>query len=102
MKLGELYDARVVNMRFVKPIDIDEIDFSCQNSKLIVTLEENARFGGAGSCISEIITETKKPIPVLKFGIPDYFLDHGTQGELLEEAGITYDKIVSEINNFLK
>ena len=102
MKLGELYDARVVNMRFVKPIDIDEINFSCQNSKVIVTLEENAKFGGAGSCISEIITETKKPIPVLKFGIPDYFLDHGTQGELLEEAGITYDKIVSEINNFLK
>ena len=48
----------------------------------------------------EIITETKKPIPVLKFGIPDYFLDHGTQGELLEEAGITYDKIALEINNF--
>ena len=45
MKLGDLFDARVVNMRFVKPIDIDEIDFSCQNSKLIVTLEENARFG---------------------------------------------------------
>ena len=62
MKLGELYDARVVNMRFVKPIDIDEIDFSCQNSKVIVTLEENAKFGGAGSYISEIITETKKPI----------------------------------------
>ena len=52
--------------------------------------------------ISEIITEKKKPIPVLKFGIPDYFLDHGTQGELLEEAGLTYDKIASEINNFLK
>ena len=34
---------------FVKPIDIDEIDFSCQNSKVIVTLEENAKFGGAGS-----------------------------------------------------
>mgnify|MGYP001368239868 CR=1 FL=1 len=45
MKLGELYDARVVNMRFVKPIDIDEVNFSCQNSKVIVTLEENAKFG---------------------------------------------------------
>ena len=102
LKLGDLFEARVVNMRFVKPIDMDEINFSCQNSKLIVTLEENAKFGGAGSFISEIVTETKDPIPVLKFGIPDYFLDHGTQGELLEEAGLTYDKIASEINNFLK
>jgi 1-deoxy-D-xylulose-5-phosphate synthase len=102
MKLGELFDARVVNMRFVKPIDMDEISFSCQNSKLIVTIEENAKFGGAGSSIAEVITETKKPVPVLKFGIPDFFLDHGTQSELLDEAGLTYDKIVLEINNFLK
>ena len=99
MKLGDLFDARVVNMRFVKPIDIDEIDFSCQNSKLIVTLEENARFGEL-VLVSQKLLLKKKPIPVLKFGVPDYFLDHGTQGELLEEAGLTYDKIASEINNF--
>ena len=46
MKLGELYDARVVNMRFVKPIDIDEINFSCQKFKSNCYLEENAKFGG--------------------------------------------------------
>ena len=79
-----------------------KLTFHVKIRSCIVTLEENARFGGAGSCISEIITEKKKPIPVLKFGVPDYFLDHGTQGELLEEASLTYDKIASEINNFLK
>ncbi|PKO86582.1 MAG: 1-deoxy-D-xylulose-5-phosphate synthase, partial [Betaproteobacteria bacterium HGW-Betaproteobacteria-12] len=85
---GEELDATVANMRFVKPLDVELIVELSGNHSLLVSIEENAVIGGAGSEIERLLAERGLNVAVLRLGLPDRFVDHGEQGQLLAELGL--------------
>jgi len=76
---GKEIKARVVDMRFVKPIDNNLINEISNKFKLIVTLEDNVIAGGAGSAVNERLFELNSSSKVLNLGLPDGFIEHGDQ-----------------------
>lgn len=100
-QVGEQLDATVVNMRFVKPIDEDCIIDACANHDLIVTLEENAIQGGAGSAVNEVIAAHGIEQRVANIGLPDTFLHHGSPDDMLHEAGLDYEGVMEQISRLL-
>lgn len=94
---GEELDATVVNMRFVKPLDIELILELAGNHSLLVSIEENSVIGGAGSEIERVLAEHGLNVPVLRLGLPDRFIDHGEQGQLLAELGLDQQGIVRAV-----
>lgn len=98
---GEALDATVVNMRFVKPLDIDLIIELAGNHSLLVSIEENAVIGGAGAEIERVLGERGLNVAVLRLGLPDRFIDHGEQGQLLAELGLDKDGIVRSVRERL-
>ena len=94
---GEELDATVANMRFVKPLDVELIIELAGNHSLLVSVEENAVIGGAGSEIERVLAERGLNVPVLRLGLPDRFIDHGEQGQLLAELGLDKDGIVRAV-----
>lgn len=95
---GDELDATVANMRFVKPLDAELIVELAGNHSLLVSIEENAVIGGAGSEIERLLTERGICVPVLRLGLPDRFIDHGEQGQLLTELGLDKDGIVRAVH----
>jgi 1-deoxy-D-xylulose-5-phosphate synthase len=87
-KIAERLDATLVNMRFVKPLDEDLIIDIAARHRAIVTIEENAIMGGAGSGIGEVLAANGSLLPTLHIGIPDRFIEHGTRETCLAEAGL--------------
>jgi 1-deoxy-D-xylulose-5-phosphate synthase len=85
---GEELDATVINMRFVKPIDSELIVELAGNHSLLVSVEENATIGGAGSEVGRVLTERGLNVPLIRLGLPDRFIDHGEQGQLLADLGL--------------
>ncbi|MDX9944116.1 MAG: 1-deoxy-D-xylulose-5-phosphate synthase [Azonexus sp.] len=98
---GEALDATVVNMRFVKPLDVDLIIELAGNHSLLVSIEENAVIGGAGAEIERVLGERGLNVAVLRLGLPDRFIDHGEQGQLLAELGLDKDGIVRSVRERL-
>lgn len=94
---GEELDATVVNMRFVKPVDAELIAQLAGNHSLLVSVEENAVIGGAGAEIQRVLEEQCLNVPLLRLGLPDRFIDHGEQGQLLAELGLDKDGIVRAV-----
>ncbi len=94
---GEELNATVANMRFVKPIDVELIRDLASRHRLLVTLEENAVIGGAGSEVERVLAEHAIQLPVLRLGLPDLFIDHGEQSQLLAELGLDKDGIVKAV-----
>ena len=94
---GDELDATVANMRFVKPIDAELIVQLAGNHSLLVSIEENAVIGGAGSEIERVLGERGIRMPLLRLGLPDRFIDHGEQGQLLAELGLDKDGIVRAV-----
>ncbi len=94
---GEALDATVVNMRFVKPIDAELIAELAGNHSLLVSLEENAVIGGAGSEVERVLAERGLQVPALRLGLPDRFIEHGEQGQLLAELGLDKDGIIASV-----
>ena len=94
---GEELDATVANMRFVKPIDVELIVELAGNHSLLVCIEENAVIGGAGSEVERVLAERGLTVPLIRLGLPDRFIDHGEQGQLLTEVGLDKNGIVSAV-----
>ncbi|HZX32675.1 MAG TPA: 1-deoxy-D-xylulose-5-phosphate synthase [Rhodocyclaceae bacterium] len=94
---GEELDATVVNMRFVKPVDAELIMQLAGNHSLLVSVEENAVIGGAGTEVERVMEEHRLNVPLLRLGLPDRFIDHGEQGQLLAELGLDKDGIVRAV-----
>ena len=86
-------------MRFVKPLDVELIVELAGNHSLLVSIEENAVIGGAGSEIERVLAERGLNVPVLRLGLPDRFIDHGEQGQLLAELGLDKDGIVHAVRS---
>jgi len=85
---AERIDATVANMRFVKPLDKALIDRLARSHDALVTVEENAVMGGAGSACAEALTELGLAVPMLHLGLPDRFIDHGDPQLLLASVGL--------------
>ncbi len=98
---GETLDATVVNMRFVKPLDETLVRELATSHALIVTLEENAAIGGAGSEVSRLVEESGASARTLRLGLPDQFIDHGDQHRLLADAGLDTAGILARIRQAL-
>ncbi len=88
LSVGAEMGATVVNMRFVKPLDESLILELARTHAAIVTVEDNALSGGAGSAVVEFLESKNLQIPVLQLGLPDRFLEHASREQLLAEAGI--------------
>ncbi len=88
LSVGAEIGATVVNMRFVKPLDESLVLEIARTHAAIVTIEDNAISGGAGSAVVEFLESKNLQIPVLQLGLPDWFLEHASREQLLAEAGI--------------
>ena len=92
--------ASLINMRFVKPLDESIITKTAQKYDLIVTIEDNAIQGGAGSAVSECLSRLNLDIPVLHLGIPDDYIEHAERDVQLSEIGLSGEGVVSQICEF--
>jgi 1-deoxy-D-xylulose-5-phosphate synthase len=101
LKAGEKINATVINMRFIKPLDIKLIRDLGSSHKLLVTLEENAISGGAGSAVLEIISEYGLKCQSLRIGIPDEFVEQGSQEQLRKKYGLDAASIIKSIEKKL-
>ncbi|WP_459618110.1 1-deoxy-D-xylulose-5-phosphate synthase [Bordetella sp. 2513F-2] len=88
LQAAEALDATVADMRFVKPLDRDMLLALAQRHDALVTVEEAAVMGGAGSAVTEALNAAGVCIPVLQLGLPDEFIDHGDQAALLAGLGL--------------
>ncbi len=100
LQLAERLDATVVNMRFVKPLDADMLREIAQHHAAIVTLEENAVAGGAGSACSELLDALGLTTPRLHIGIPDHFIEHGSREDCLTAAGLDLPGISAAVERW--
>ncbi len=98
---GDVLDASVANMRFVKPLDRELLAELARNHELLVSVEENALIGGAGSEVARALEEMGLTVPLLRLGLPDHFIDHGDQNLLLAELGLDVDGIVRQVQQRL-
>jgi len=86
--IAERLDATLVNMRFVKPLDEDLVVSLAARHRALVTIEENATQGGAGSAVGELLASEGVQLPLLQLGIPDRFIEHGSRDGCLAAAGL--------------
>lgn len=101
LSAGDVLDATIVDMRFIKPMDRELICTLSQTHKLLVSIEENSLIGGAGAEVSRILEEANHTTPLLRLGLPDLFIDHGDSTVLLRELGLDTDGIVKSIETKL-
>ncbi len=94
-------EARVVNMRWAKPIDLDAVR-SAAETKLVVTLEDGCLLGGVGEAVATEVARLGTKTPVLTLGIPDQFVPHGSISEIHHELGLDAAGIVASINEQLE
>ncbi|HBO1215721.1 TPA: 1-deoxy-D-xylulose-5-phosphate synthase [Pseudomonas aeruginosa] len=88
MKVAESLDATVVDMRFVKPLDEALVGELAGSHELLVSIEENAVMGGAGSAVGEFLASEGLEVPLLQLGLPDYYVEHAKPSEMLAECGL--------------
>ncbi|MGX2970146.1 1-deoxy-D-xylulose-5-phosphate synthase [Ursidibacter sp. B-7004-1] len=100
-QVAEQYNYTLVDMRFVKPLDEKIIAELADSHQLLVTLEENAIQGGAGSAVNEYLQKIGKIKPLMMLGIPDFFIPQATQAEAYAELGLTAENISDKIKSTL-
>ena len=94
-------NATLLDMRFVKPMDEELLAHHSKNKTLIVTIEDGAVAGGAGSAVSEWSQHQAIKTPVLICGIPDAFIEHATRTQMIKMAGLDAPSILLKIKNYL-
>ena len=96
IKAGDVLDATVADMRWVKPLDTDLLDKLASSHDVLITVEENALAGGAGSAVAEYFSERGVNYEVRHIAIDDRFIDHAGQGETRTDAGLTAEDILAK------
>ena len=81
-------DATVVDMKFIKPLDVDLVTRLARSHEAVVTVEEGCTMGGAGSAVAEALVAASLPVPLLMLGLPDQFVEHGDPAKLLALCGL--------------
>ena len=102
MDAAEELDASVYNMRFVKPLDSNTIDTAVQQHDLIVTIEDNAIAGGAGSAVAEYLNQQHVGTNLLQIGFPDELINHGEPEQLLADWHLDKSGILQTIEARVK
>ncbi|HMY00228.1 MAG TPA: 1-deoxy-D-xylulose-5-phosphate synthase [Agitococcus sp.] len=97
LQAAENLNATVANMRFVKPLDEQLIRELAQEHSLLVTVEEHAIMGGAGSAVNEFIFAQNLGVSVLNLGIPDAFIEHASHSDMLKACGLDAQGIINTI-----
>jgi 1-deoxy-D-xylulose-5-phosphate synthase len=100
-QVADKLDATLLDMRFVKPLDEAMIKQVAQSHDILVTIEENAVMGGAGSAVAELLNAEKITKPLLQLGLPDRFIEHGEPADLLRACGLDADQIERSIKDFI-
>ena len=100
LEAAEVLDATVANMRFVKPLDRALIIELAREHSWLISVEENAVIGGAGSEVARVLEEIGSATPLLRLGLPDHFIEHGDQALLLAELGLDREGIVLSARRF--
>lgn len=95
-------NAEVINMRFIKPLDTKLLDNIANRFDKIVTVEENSIVGGFGSAVLEYFSDHNYKNDIVRIGLPDHFIDHGTQKELHRMIEIDPEGIFHKIKIFCK
>lgn len=90
-------ECTVVNMRFVKPLDRECVLQMADKMDMLVTMEENVLPGGFGAAVAELLADEGRCVPLMRFGLPDAFIEQGTQRELLEQCGLTPEQMSEKI-----
>lgn len=88
---------RVINMRFVKPLDEQIIRDLADKTHLFVTVEEHAVMAGAGSAVNEFLAQEQIVKPILNLGLPDEFLAQASHSEMLQDCGLDVKGIQNSI-----
>ncbi len=94
---GELLDATVGNMRFIKPLDVELLLELAASHDSLVTVEEGCIMGGAGAAVAEALAAAGCLKPLLNLGLPDRFIDHGDANQLLAQCGLNAEGIAASI-----
>ncbi len=100
-QVAEKLNATLVDMRFVKPLDEALILQLAADHEVLITLEENAIMGGAGSGVNELLMAHRRAVPVLNIGLPDFFIPQGTQEEVRADLGLDAAGIEAKIHDWL-
>jgi 1-deoxy-D-xylulose-5-phosphate synthase len=90
------------DMRYVKPLDTDILHTVFKKFDKVITIEDGTLMGGFGSAVLEFMCDHQYSAQVKRLGIPDEFIEHGTQAELYKECGFDPDSILSAIRSFVK
>lgn len=99
---GDGINIKVINARFIKPLDAELILNTAATVKKILTIEENVLPGGFGSAVLELLAENSvQGIQVKRIGIPDEFVEHATQNQLRRKYGIDEEGIYSAAKEML-
>ncbi len=93
--------CEVINMRFAKPLDTEMLDTIASKFHKIITLEENNLPGGFGSAIAEYFINKNYKNDISMIGLPDQFVEHGTQEELHHLLGIDPEGIAASVKEFI-
>ncbi|MEO8460775.1 MAG: 1-deoxy-D-xylulose-5-phosphate synthase [Dokdonella sp.] len=96
-KVADALGATLVNMRFIKPLDQEMILELAKTHDALVTIEDNAIAGGAGSAVAEVLNANDVSAPILHLGLADDFLEHASREELLAESGLDAASIEASI-----
>jgi len=89
------------DMRFVKPLDEELLHTIFKKFSKIITVEDGCLMGGFGSAVLEFMTDNNYRAEVKRLGIPDRFIEHGTQQELWEECGYDTQAIINCVHEFM-
>jgi len=100
-KVAEQIGATLINMRFVKPLDRDAVLSAAKSHETLITVEENAVLGGAGSGVSELLACEDVQVRIRHIGLADGFIQHGTREECLQQAGLDEEGILRQVRDFV-
>jgi len=101
LKIGEELNLSVVNMRFIKPLDEELIEQMASAHQNIVTIEDGAIAGGAGSAVLELLNQKQISARCLRLGLSDHFPSQGSREQVLEEYGLDLAGIRRSIIEFI-
>lgn len=101
VEVAEQLNATLVDMRFVKPLDLPLLQKLAANHQTLVTIEDNAIAGGAGSAVNEAVAALRLSFSLLNLGLPDQFIRHGSQEQLYAELGLDSAGMLQRIRTFI-
>lgn len=99
---SDSYSIALYDMRFLKPIDEELLHQVLRKFRYVITIEDGTVTGGLGSAVAEFISDHHYSTTLVRLGVPDHFIEHGTQQQLYAECGFDKQGIIRCINRILK